>query len=317
MLLQIFCYGKYFIYSFHYCNNDSSNIDYYEKSFILLRYDITIDDVRRGINDTTSAALLTGTSISGGRQPKIKGTTCHMHAQELVVTHALGLRTRKKRGVGIVDQFESGRVLRDAVKKLVSKIMDKKAKNRFIKYKDYCKRTLFTDVIKLLIPNETRVSGVFTMYETLLRSMKCVSYYCMRSTEANIYEELVLTEAQWTSVAETYALLLLTNRLAMTSQIDSIDANCFSYYNVAKARDSVLKILQMGINVIDVSSTWPPTTEPSLIPTVHKNYNELQGETHVLIGRLVNEYDRYFPFPDSDQIQMMLFHPVMVWKGLE
>jgi hypothetical protein len=136
---------------------------------MLLRYDITIDDVRRGVNDTTSAALLTGTTISGGRQPKTKGTTCHMHAQELVVTHALGLRTRRKRGVGVVDEFESGKLLRDSVKILVSKIMDKKAKSRFVKYKDYCKRTLSMDVIKLLIPNETRVSGVFTMYESLLR----------------------------------------------------------------------------------------------------------------------------------------------------
>ena len=72
---------------------------------MLLRYDITIDDVRRGVHDTTSAALLTGTTISGGRQPKVKGTTFHMHAQELVVTHALGLRTRRKRGVGVVDEF--------------------------------------------------------------------------------------------------------------------------------------------------------------------------------------------------------------------
>lgn len=239
-----------------------------------------------------------------------------MHAQELVVTHALGLRTRRKRNIGIVDQFESGRLLRDVVKKLVSKIMDKKAKSRFMKYKDYCKRVLSYDVIKLLIPNETRVSGVFTMYETLLRSMKCINQYCLRSTEANLYADAILTEAQWSAVAETYSLLKITNRLAMTSQIDNVDANCFSYFNVAKTRDSLLIITQMGIDVIDVSLTWEPTLEASQLPTVHKEYYELQEETHTLIDRLVNEYSTYFPFPDSDQIQMMLLHPVMVWKGL-
>ena len=88
-------------------------------------YDITPDDVRRGINDTTSSALCTGIAITGGRVPFRNGTTCHMHAQELVVTHALGLRTRKKRGVGVIDSFESGRLLRDCVKKLVSRLMDK------------------------------------------------------------------------------------------------------------------------------------------------------------------------------------------------
>jgi hypothetical protein len=284
---------------------------------LFYRYDITIDDIRRGVNDTTSAALLTGTTISGGRQPKQKGTTCHMHAQELVVTHALGLRTRKKRGVGIVDQFESGRLLRDRVKLLVSKLMDKKAKSRFKKYKDYCKRTLMMDVIKLLVPNETRVSGVFTMYETLLRSKMCVNNYCFRSTEANMYADLILTEAEWTAIAETYALLLLTNRLAMTSQIDSVDANCFSYFNVAKTRDSLVKIFEMGINVINLSETWHPTTEPSLIPCVRREYFELLSTTKTLIDRFVKEFDNYFPFPDSDQIEMMLLHPVMVWKGLE
>ena len=240
-----------------------------------------------------------------------------MHAQELVVTHALGLRTRKKRGFGVVDSFDSGRLLRDRVKKLVSKIMDKKAKSRFQKYKDYCKRTLSMDVIKLLIPNETRVSGVFSMYESLLRSMKCINNYCLRSTEANLYEDLVLKDSEWTAVAETYALLLTTNRLAMTSQIDNIDANCFSYYNVAKTRDSLLKISEMGLTVINLSVTWPPSMDPSQIPTVQKEYLELEDSTKELISRFVKEYDHYFPFPDSDQIQMMLFHPVMVWKGLE
>ncbi len=172
------------------------------------------------------------------------------------------------------------------------------------------------DVIKLLIPNETRVSGVFTMYESLLRSMRCVNNYCYRSAESNLYEDVVLTEAEWTSVAETYALLKITNRLAMTSQIDNIDANCFSYFNVAKTRDSLVMITEMGLNVLDVSATWAPTLEPSLIPTVTKGYHQLELATQTLIGRLVKEYDTYFPFPDSDQIQMMLLHPVMVWKGL-
>jgi hypothetical protein len=308
MLLKIFCYGKYCIPLLH-CFFINALSDIYLFIFIILRYDITVDDVRRGVNDTTSAALLTGTTISGGRQPKIKGTTCHMHAQELVVTHALGLRTRRKRGFGVIDEFESG--------KLVSKIMDKKAKSRFVKYKEFCKNKLSMDVIKLLIPNETRVSGVFTMYESLLRSMKCINQYCLLSTEANLYSDVILTEKQWTSVAETYALLLITNRLAMTSQIDSVDANCFSYFNVAKTRDSVLKITQMGMNVVDVNSGWAPTIEPSAIPTVHKEYFELEIETQNLIDRFVKEYDNYFPFPDSDQIQMMLLHPVMAWKGLE
>ena len=42
--------------------------------------------------------------------------------------------------------------------------------------------------------------------------MKCITQYSLLSTEANIYADVLLTEAQWTSVSETYALLLTTNR---------------------------------------------------------------------------------------------------------
>jgi hypothetical protein len=60
------------------------------------------------VNDTTNNTLLTGREVAGGREPKQRGTTCHMHAQELVVTHALGLRERSKQGI-VTDKFEAGK----------------------------------------------------------------------------------------------------------------------------------------------------------------------------------------------------------------
>jgi hypothetical protein len=50
-----------------------------------------------------------------------------MHAQELVVTHALGLRERSKQGV-VTDKFESGKTLRNRVKNLLSKKWTRKQK---------------------------------------------------------------------------------------------------------------------------------------------------------------------------------------------
>jgi hypothetical protein len=38
-------------------------------------------------------------------------------------------------------------------------------------------------------------------------------------------------------------------------------------------------------------------------------------ETKVLIDRLVQEFNKYFPTPDSDQLLMMMCHPVMVRLG--
>jgi hypothetical protein len=74
------------------------------------RYGITAQDVFRGVNDTTSAALRTGLLLSSGRGPAEKGTTCFMHAQELVLKHALGLTTCNGRGGQPDDEIASGNI---------------------------------------------------------------------------------------------------------------------------------------------------------------------------------------------------------------
>ena len=54
-----------------------------------------------------------------------------MHSQELVLKHALGLVTRRKSGVGVVDAFPEGLSLKSKVKTLLSKVMDKKKNQRW------------------------------------------------------------------------------------------------------------------------------------------------------------------------------------------
>jgi hypothetical protein len=117
--------------------------------------------------------LLTGREIAGGREPAQRGTTCHMHAQELVVTHALGLRERSRQGV-VTDKYEPGKTLRNRVKVLLSRIMDKKAKGCFKEYCTMCQEYLHCNGKKLELPNDTRVSGVYRMYQSALRSKKMI-----------------------------------------------------------------------------------------------------------------------------------------------
>jgi hypothetical protein len=90
---------------------------------VLAGYDIRVDDVYRVVNDTTNSALRPGIT-SDGRTSIRHGTTCHMHTQELVVGHALGIRTRKNNNV-VTDKFPEAKNLRDKVKLLCSKVMDK------------------------------------------------------------------------------------------------------------------------------------------------------------------------------------------------
>jgi hypothetical protein len=50
------------------------------------------------------------------------------------------------------------------------------------------------EVDHIIIPNETRVSSVYYMYESILRSMFAVNLYCKFSPERNEYKSLMLTE---------------------------------------------------------------------------------------------------------------------------
>jgi hypothetical protein len=81
---------------------------------ICCRFNITTNDVYRGISDTTNSALMVGRLIAGMREPTIKGNSCNMHAQELVVVHALGLKKRTLDKV-VIDKFPEGLHLRNKV----------------------------------------------------------------------------------------------------------------------------------------------------------------------------------------------------------
>jgi hypothetical protein len=298
-----------------------ANKVYYYLLFIILtpiifRFGIYTQDIFRGINDTTNSAKLTGTLISEGRTPENAGTTCHMHTQELVLQHALGIRRRTRKGLPW-DQFPPGHDLKVKVKKLCMLIMNKHDKNRFKKYVDYCKTFLNVDVRKLVVPNDTRVSGIFHMFESVLRSYKCLTLYmtgCV-DKEKDYFKECVLTQVEWQLMAELHAVMKVSNILAMTFQKQSVDSNCFSYYSVAYARYIIESA--KSFKVIEVSHNYTAATPVSKIPTITLLINQLQPDTQLFITRLIKEFNLYFRAPDSDQVKMMIFHPVMAWRGLE
>jgi hypothetical protein len=99
----------------------------------------------------------------------------------------------------------------------------------------------------------------------------------------------------------------------MVSQQESADSNCFSYYQAASAQYAICT--HPDINVPNMSVFWDPETELDKIPTVNKTRNLLSNKTNELVSRFEKEFKRYFPKLDSDQLAMMVFHPVMVWMG--
>ena len=69
--------------------------------------------------------------------------------------------------------------------------------------------------------------------------------------------------------------------------------------------------------VIKNTGHWTPTTDINAIPVMTIQSPQLRPETRMLINRFLKEFDHYFGEPDSDQIKMMMLHPVMVWGGIE
>jgi hypothetical protein len=109
--------------------------------------------------------------------------------------------------------------------------------------------------------------------------------------------------------------LKVTNLLAMTSQQQSIDSNCLSYYNVHTAR--YILCTSMKYKVVDLDSIKNPflLMKDNIYDNCKKTNLSLYART--LIDRFHSEFDNYFNFPDSDQQLMMVFHPLMVRAGFE
>ena len=244
----------------------------------------------------------------------LKGTTCQMHAQELVVKHALGLQSRSKNKQAY-DENVPGKALRDKVKILVSTLMNKKKKNLFIKYKKYVEEELEQgEALKLEIPNDTRVSGVFRMYESVLRAKKSLTLFCTNYEEyKELFQPLLLTTEEWQDVAETHAILKILNVVAMTSQQESVDSNVMSYIQIQTARYNIT--CRSEFPVIQINGNWKPNTDINKIPTNTLSKNQLSQNSRNLINNFQREFTNYFKSPDSDQQTMMVFHPVIVCGG--
>lgn len=238
-----------------------------------------------------------------------------MHTQELVVKHALGLNHRSKNKVKY-DENVAGLHLRDRVKALVSQLMNKRKKNIFLKYKSYCLAQLGSEVLRLEIPNDTRVSGVFRMYESILRAKCSLTYFCKNSDEhQELFEDLLLTNAEWQDVAETHAILKLFNVVALTSQQQSVDSNCLSYLQIQIARFYIS--CEETFSVINIQQSWKSNTDIDLIPINMLGKHQLSANSINLIDKLKYELRRYFAQPDSDVLIMMVLHPLMVKGGIK
>src|SRR5687768_10010907 len=119
-----------------------------------------------------------------------------MHAQELCLKHAIGVAVRTENRQ-IVDSYPKGKALRDKCKLLASKIGDKKAKARWVEAIKISKETWDVVPIKLCVPNNTRISGMFTLFQSILRMKNLISIMKGQSKYLDVYQEHLLSKEQY------------------------------------------------------------------------------------------------------------------------
>jgi hypothetical protein len=259
------------------------------------------------VNDTANGAKLTGRLLAEFRVAE-GGTTCIMHTTELVMKHAIGLSTRRAGGQ-VCDSFAPGKDLRDVCKGLAAKVMDKKAKGRFLEYEDLGKKTWGVSPIKLKVPNETRVGGVYILMVSLLRAKNLLQVLMGASNYQDVYKTCMISNDDWKLMAEFEAIISHVHHLAVACQGNETGEIAFSWFEVSMCLQA-LKSRTRKYNVVDVSKSWAPNCQLSDLPTQKLDYAHLSSVAQNFIDRLVSEFAFYFPGPDSDQLVAMHLHPV-------
>ena len=165
--------------------------------------------------------------------------------------------TRSIKGQGVVDSFGLGHNLKTKVKLLLSTVMNKKQKQRWVNFVELAQYgNEKKKVPKFVVPNETRCSGVFMMFQSALRGRCILNVLDTRGEFCDVYKNLMLKEREWSLVAEFEAVMSLTHELAMASQTQHPGEMAFSWFNVVECRAKLVDDGEMHkFNVVDVSKT--------------------------------------------------------------
>lgn len=237
-----------------------------------------------------------------------------MHTQELVVNHAFGIRTRTLNKI-VVDEFEPGMRCREKVKKLLSFIMNRKAKGRFREYQTLLKANCGIAGNVLELPNDTRVAGTYRMFLSCLRAKRGISLFSTQSTLSGKIDktDMALSRTDWIQISEFEAILKVCHDLAMQSQVEQPGANCYSYYAVVECRDMLKNADRFEF--INQETDYETDVVRDLLPKHVYLRKDMSEHSKTLLDRLDKEFGFYFKEPDADQLLAMFFHPFIVCSG--
>lgn len=274
------------------------------------RYGITPFDIYSAENDNTNSAVAAGRMIAGSNE----NNNCHMHTTELVLGHALGMKTRTKSG-RVIDS----NVVAEAIRTSAQKVCVEANGSGNKKYKT-ANTSRCDSPIKLFVPNDTRVGGIAKMYESMIRSYWALAQY--HKTEK---PSIILSAIDWKTIAEIYGTLDVLTKFefaTQTSAFGAIGMNIVMIKNIEHEYQH-----QQVFTVPDLKATpWLCTTAIRDIPTIQVTSNDEKIDDDTvkmmevgvnLVRRIANEVRKYWTkrLYMSDLLAFAL-HPVGVSIGI-
>ena len=174
-------------------------------------YGINDQDMGDGQNDNAAPAAATTNIISGDSDG------CHMHRLELMMEHALGIKTRSSNGQ-IVDSNQDAERVRMYVNSFIQLIMDGRSKH----FKEHVElmRSQGRNCIVFKVPSATRVSGVHSMYQCMVKSRWNLEYLYRSEGRPKWVDKGVLTNDQFKEIAQMESVLSHAAGLSMLVQAD-------------------------------------------------------------------------------------------------
>jgi hypothetical protein len=238
-----------------------------------------------------------------------------MHSGNLVLEHALGTKIRTKNRV-VIDCFTEGKNICKRIYQNFAWIMDKRNKHRFERFNVVSNDIYQCDALKLVLPNETRVSGKYYMLQSLLRQHHLYQHFTQHDElYGPHFINNIFSESDLKFVQELDGVMRPFNLLNIGAQSDTPGFIAFSWFTISFVRATIK--LSPNFTMMDLKKRWPPSTNVDKIPQITRNREDLCANTITFIERIDKEFDHYFPQPDMDIRLALYFHPAALFPVLE
>jgi hypothetical protein len=166
-------------------------------------------------------------------------------------------------------------------------------------------------VIRLGVDGDTRVSGIWLMLMSLLRSRYTIRAYIQDEPDT-IRNNNSISDEEWINAAEIEAVLRVVCQLSFSVQTESRACIGSNWLFILRAKNSLIKTSYKLVNVqfkADLDKQWDAQTQFADLPKIQVPVHKLGRMATNLIERLKLEFENYLGEPDDDTLLAMMLDP--------